>query len=73
MITPFIALYALEVIGLSPAEWGLVSTVETVIILLLRVPGGWVADRYSRRRLLILAAACDMGYFLAFIYSRSFT
>lgn len=72
MIMPFVVLYALDVISLSPAEWGLISTIETAVVLLFRIPGGVLADRFSKRTMLLLASICDLAYFIVFIYSRSF-
>jgi len=72
MIMPFIVLYALEVISLSPVEWGIISTTETAVILLFRIPGGIVADRYNRKALLLIATLADLSYFIVFILSRSF-
>jgi len=72
MIMPFIILYALQVISLSPSQWGFISTIESVVILTLRIPGGILADRCSRKSLLLIASLWDIGYFMVFINSRSF-
>jgi len=72
MISPFVVLYAFDVISLSPVEWGIISTIERVVILSFRIPGGIISDRYSKRRLLLFASIGNLGYFIVFIFSRSF-
>jgi len=72
MISPFITLYAFDVILLSPVEWGLIHTIEMGVILFLRIPGGWITDRYSKRQLILISSIGNLGFFIAFIFSRSF-
>ena len=72
MVGPFFTLYALDVISLTPVEWGLLGTVEMGVSLCLRLLGGRLADRYSKRWLLIVLLAAEAPGFIAFIYSRSY-
>jgi len=72
MIGPFISLYAFDIILLSPVEWGLIHAIEMGVILSLRIPGGWLTDRYRKRRLLLVSSLGDLVFFLAFIFSRNF-
>jgi len=72
MISPFTTLYAFDIILLGPVEWGLIHTIETGVILLLRIPGGWLTDRYSKRRLVLIGDIGNLGFFIAFIFSRNF-
>jgi len=72
MVGPFFTLYALDVISLAPVEWGLLSTIEMGVSLCLRLPGGRLADRYSKRWLLLVLLAAEAPGFIAFIYSRSY-
>jgi len=72
MVGPFFTLYALDVISLTPVEWGLLSTIETGVNLCLRLPGGRLADRYSKRWLLLVLLAVQAPGFIFFIYSRSY-
>jgi len=72
MIMPFIVLYVLDAISLGSKEWGLISTIETITILAFRVPGGIITDRYNKRLLLLIGSLWNLGYFIAFIFSKSF-
>ena len=51
---PMIAVLAL---GAGPGETGLLAAAQTLPFLLLSIPSGILADRMSRRLLLILAEA----------------
>ena len=72
MVGPFFTLYALDVISLTPAQWGLLSTIEIGVGLCLRLPGGRLVDRYSKRWLLLALLAAEAPGFIVFIYSRSY-
>ena len=72
VVGPFFILYAFDVISLTPAEWGLISTIEIGVSLLLCLPGGRLADRYSKRRLLLILLVVDAPGCLLYIYSRSY-
>jgi len=47
-------LYALEVLMLSPAQLGLVTTVVGGVSTLLALPGGMLSDRYGRKNNIML-------------------
>ncbi|MEQ1804930.1 MAG: MFS transporter [Burkholderiaceae bacterium] len=49
---PIVAVLAL---GAGPGEIGLLATAQTLPFLLLSIPAGLLADRWSRRRLMVLA------------------
>ena len=51
---PIVAVLALNA---GPGEIGLLATVQTLPFLLLSIPAGLLADRSSRRRLMVLAEA----------------
>lgn len=70
---PFFSLYAFDVISLSPSEWGFIATVEIAVSLFLRVIGGRLADRFSKRRLILILLIIDIPVITSFIYARSFS
>ena len=51
---PIVAVLAL---GAGPGEIGTLATAQTLPFLLLSIPAGLLADRWSRRRLMVLAEA----------------
>ena len=59
---PFWVVYARDLIGLSTAQWGLVLLIESALGNLVRIPAGFLSDRYGRTRFilasLLLSSAC---------------
>ena len=61
---PMVAVLAL---GAGPGETGLLTAAQTLPFLLLSIPSGILADRTSRRRLMIAAEALRAGSLLALV------
>ena len=57
-----VPLLAVESLNASGAEVGLVRSAQTLPFLLLALPVGWLADRMSRRRLMLIADAVRAVY-----------
>jgi MFS family permease len=72
MVGPFFILYAFDVISVSPVEWGLISTIAGIIPFCLHLIGGRLADRYSKRWLILVYHFSDVPAIVAFLYSRSY-
>jgi MFS family permease len=69
---PFWATYAtLDVIHLSNADWGLVTTVGMLVGTLVSLPFAWFADRRGRVRLVLPALLLSPMAIMAFVFSRS--
>ncbi|MFF6778725.1 MFS transporter [Streptomyces sp. NPDC012637] len=60
MVTAVLPLYLVVGLGLSPAAYGLLDGLNTGATALLRIVGGYVADRISRRK-----AVAAVGYGLS--------
>jgi MFS family permease len=58
--SPFWVVYVTEVIGISKIDWGLILLVETVLVTLLSIPFGVLADRYSKSRLLLITVILSL-------------
>jgi MFS family permease len=56
---PYWGLYILE-LGGTPSILGALSTLQAASTLLLQLPGGLLADRYGRRRIILVAAAAGL-------------
>ena len=61
---PIVAVLAL---GAGPGEIGLLATAQTLPFLLLSLPAGLLADRWSRRRLMVLAEVLRTASLLALL------
>ena len=59
---PFWVVFAKDQIGLSAAQWGFVLLIESALGNVVRIPAGFLADRFGRARFilaaLLLCGAC---------------
>jgi MFS family permease len=70
--SPFWVVYAVERIGLSSVEWGLILLVEAALKTLLYIPAGMLVDRFSRTRSLLASLLLSMVSVPLFVYSTRF-
>ncbi|HEX8939051.1 MAG TPA: MFS transporter [Candidatus Limnocylindrales bacterium] len=59
-----VPLFAARSLGAGPMEMGFLASLEVLPYLLLAIPAGIVADRYDRRRVMIV---CDLGRLVALL------
>jgi len=55
MVWEFMSIYAVEIVGLSNTQLGLVQTTGGVIAMALAMPGGMLSDRLGRKPLILLS------------------
>jgi len=68
----FSALYAIDVVGISSVEWGLIGTAQLATAILFGFPGGKIVDKIGRVKSVLLAYATWIPILLWFIYARNF-
>jgi MFS family permease len=70
---PFWVIYVIEIIELSSVEWGLILLLESILKTVLNMPSGMIADRYSKRRIVILAMLLSLVSLPSLIFAKTFT
>jgi MFS family permease len=65
-------IYANEVTGLVGLEWGLILSLQTLLAVVLKIPGAWVADRKGKKKVLIISALTCAPLTIVFTLSHSF-
>ena len=71
---PFWITYATEdVIGLSLSQWGIITTINTLISTIIGVPLARIADRRSRLTLLYPSIILTPLAIIAFVYCKTFS
>lgn len=68
----FMVIYAVEIIGLTKTEYGLIGTVVSVIAMLLTLPGGMLADRIGKKMSIILSRSLASLSTLGITYAGGF-
>lgn len=67
----YVVIYAVTIIGLSKTEWGLITTIMSVLSLITAIPGGMMSDKYDRRKLLVFSRAIEPATNIGYITFRS--
>ena len=70
---PFWVVYAVEHIGLSPVEWGLILLVETSLRNLMNIPAGVLVDRYGRTKSILASLLLCLVSIPPFVFSTNLT
>ncbi len=69
LFSSFTVIYAVEVVGLSTTQWGLLGTIANIVAIVFSIPGGRIADRLGKRVGILLSripmALAPLGYTLS--------
>ena len=68
----FMVVYAVEVIGLTKTQWGLIGTIVSIISTVLTIPGGILADRIGRKPCIIASRVLGPLSTIGFTLSTNF-
>jgi MFS family permease len=69
---PFWVIYVIEIIGLSSIDWGLILLLESIFKTVLTLPGGMMADRYSRRLVVLVAMLLSLVSLPSMVLAKTF-
>ncbi len=70
--SPFWVIYAIEKIGLTEIEWGVILLYESILKVVLTIPSGMLSDRIGRTKTLIAAMVVSMVSLPALIFADSY-
>jgi MFS family permease len=70
--SPFWVIYATEVIGLSKIQWGVILLYESILKVLLTIPGGVISDRVGRTKTLFVAIIISLISLPSLILAQDF-
>ena len=70
--TSFWVIYAVEEIGLSTVDWGLILFIEAALKAVVYIPAGVLVDRYGRTRSLIASLLFSLVSIPTFVVARGF-
>jgi len=70
--TSFWVIYAVEEIGLSTVDWGLILFIEAALKAIIYIPAGVLVDRYGRARSLMASLLFSLVSIPMFILARGF-
>jgi len=65
-------IYATEVIKLNAFEWSMILSLQILSAIILKIPGAWVADKFGKKKVLIISALACAPFTILFTLSHSF-
>jgi len=65
-------IYATEVIGLAAFEWSMILSLQILSAIMLKIPVSWAADKFGKKKILVLSALMCAPLTILFTLSRSF-
>ncbi len=68
----YYVIFANGVIGLTPLEWGVVVSLQSLLASALKIPGGWFSDRFGKKKVMIISVLTCSPLPILFTMSRSF-
>jgi MFS family permease len=68
----FLALYAMDVIGVTSLQWSLIGTAQIAVSIIVGLPVGWVVDKIERKKALLLGHLLSAPVFFLIASSRGF-
>ena len=72
MTAPFWVVYANEVVGLTPYQWGLVMLISGFVGIALALPMGSLVDRFGPRRMILIGMAIAPFTIFLYLYAGGF-
>jgi MFS family permease len=71
-VSPFLVVYCIENIGVTETEYGIITGVSLLALILSRIPAARFSDRYGRRPSMLIGAALYPVWTFAYFLAPSF-
>lgn len=65
-------LYASNVIRITALEWGIIAGLQLLLANTLKIPGGWLSDKFGKRKIMIVSVLTCAPCTILFTLSQSF-
>jgi MFS family permease len=69
----YMVIYAVEEVGLTNTQWGLIGTIVNIIATILTLPGGMLADKIGRKPCITASKLLSPIGTIGFTLSNNFT
>ncbi len=72
LMMSFMVVYAIEEVGLTTTQWGLIGTGASIITTLLTTPSGMLGDRIGRKQIIVTSRILGSFSVIGFTFSQGF-
>lgn len=71
--SPFYVVFAVNEIGLSPSQWGIILLIESIVKLIFFIPAGLLVDRWGRTNSLLGALVLSLVSIPLFVFVTNYS
>jgi MFS family permease len=71
-VSQYYILYASRVVEITAFDWGTVVSLQFLLASVLKIPGGWLSDRFGKKKVMSLSLLTTIPMILIFTLSQSF-
>jgi len=68
----FVVVWAVNNNGVSPLQFGILTTIEMVTAMLVYIPVAWLADKYGKKRFVLMTFGFFTLFPLVLVFSKTF-
>ncbi|NJN44230.1 MAG: MFS transporter [Anaerolineae bacterium] len=68
----FVVLWAVTIVGISPAQFGVLTAIEMVVAMLIYIPVAYLADKSTKKPFVVITFGFFTLFPLVLLFSRSF-
>jgi MFS family permease len=68
----YYSLYAKDIIGITVFDWGIITFLQLLLTVFLKIPGGWASDRFGKKKVMIISILACTPFAVLFTFSHSF-
>jgi MFS family permease len=68
----YYSLYAFDVIRVSGIEWGVITTIGSLVMLLVGIPAGRLIDRIGRKKSIIIGYLISIPTLIVFTFAKGY-
>ena len=70
-VSQYYILYASRVVEITAFDWGAVVSLQFLLASVLKIPGGWLSDRFGKKKVMTLSLLTTIPMILIFTLSQS--
>jgi MFS family permease len=71
-VSQYCILYASRVAEITAFDWGAIVSLQFLLASVLKIPGGWLSDRFGKKKVMMISLLTTIPMILVFTLSQSF-
>jgi MFS family permease len=71
-VSQYYIMYASRVAEITAFDWGVIVSLQFLLANVLKIPGGWLSDRFGKKKVMMISLLTTIPMILVFTLSQSF-